>query len=276
MFVDLLQTSASTSKFRLPNARLAMLTRISSKSTSQAYSAAQRCLSIRYNSTQSSLPDSSPQDAPPQTLNPSSSEIDLNSKPSGFEPKHPHRHPKSKPIDPKLPAPALRRLFALHHASRNFITPQTLDRAIDAAFATSNHLTPYPTRVEKSLRELERDISARRTEDQQTYPFAPMGQVETELRDQKRLRELETYGASMRTSDGGNMQMPVHGQAHSQGVARESEVRAALYGVEQTGDVTMPGLDSLEDELAAKWLEREHQAEKQARIAEEQGRESTP
>ncbi|KAG8952426.1 hypothetical protein FRC04_004486 [Tulasnella sp. 424] len=250
-----------------------MLTRISSKSTTQAYSAAQRCLSIRYNSTQSSLPSSSPQDAPPQTLNPSSSEIDLNSKPTGFEPKRPHRHPKSKPIDPKLPAPALRRLFALHHASRNFITPQTLDKAIDAAFATSNHLTPYPTRVEKSLRELDRDVSARRTEDQQTYPFGPMGPVETERQEQKQLRDLETYGAGMRTSDGGSIPMPVYGQAHLQHSARDSEVRAALYGVEQAGDVTMPGLDSLEDELAAKRLEK---SRREARIAEQQGRESSP
>ncbi|KAG8959455.1 hypothetical protein FRC00_001590 [Tulasnella sp. 408] len=248
-----------------------MLTRISSRSTGQAYSAAQRCLLIRHNSSQVSQPtSSSSENAPAQTLQ-SGSEI--NSKPTGFEPKQPYRHPKSQPIDSKLPTPALRSLFALHHASRNFITPQTLDKAIDAAFATSNHLTPYSTRVEKSLRDLDREVETRRMEDRENYPFT-LGRAEQELRQQKKLRELETYGAGMRTSDGGSMQMSFAGQAP----ARDSEVRAALYGVEQTGDVTMPGLDSLEDEAAAKRAEKasRRRTKGQARIAEQQGAKSAP
>ncbi|KAG9050844.1 hypothetical protein FS837_001954 [Tulasnella sp. UAMH 9824] len=253
-----------------------MLTRISSRSTGQAYSAAQRCLLIRHNSAQASQPtSSSSENAPAQTLQ-SGSEIEINSKPSGFEPKQPYRHPKSQPIDSKLPTPALRSLFALHHASRNFITPQTLDKAIDAAFATSNHLTPVSTRVEKSLRDLDREVETRRIEDRENYPFT-LGRAEQELRQQKKLRELETYGAGMRTSDGGSMQIPYAHQAPAS-YARDSEVRAALYGVEQTGDVTMPGLDSLEDEAAAKGAEQasRRRTEGQARIVEQQGAKSAP
>lgn len=108
-------------------------------------------------------------------------------------------------------------------------------------------------------------------EDHQTYPFGSSARAEVELRQQKKLRELETYGAGMRTSDGGSMQMPVYSSSHTAGFARDSEVRAALYGVEQTGDVTMPGLDSLEDELAAKRSD-----EREARIAEQQGEKSAP
>lgn len=251
-----------------------MLTRISSRSTGQVYSAAQRCLLIRHNSSQASQPtSSSSENAPAQTLQ-SGSEIEIHSKPSGFEPKDPYRHPKSQPIDSKLPTPALRSLFALHHASRNFITPQTLDKAIDAAFATSNHLTPYSTRVEKSLRDLDREVETRRLEDRENYPFT-LGRAEQELRQQKKLRDLETYGAGMRTSDGGSMPMSFAGQA----LPRDSEVRAALYGVEQTGgDLTMPGLDSLEDEAAAKRAEKaaRRRTKRQARIAEQQGAKAAP
>ncbi|KAG9009579.1 hypothetical protein FRB90_008276 [Tulasnella sp. 427] len=273
-----------------------MLTRIVPKSARQASSTAKRCLLVRYNSTQAREPTfSSPQNEPAPTSKPTISEFDQPPKSVGFQPKDPYRHPPSSPLDSKLPTPALRSLFALHHASRNFITPQTLDKAIDAAFATSNQLQSQQTRVEKTLRDLERDVEQRRTEDSLSHPFA--GKAAQEAAEQRKMKELEVYPSPMRTSDGGKLQLSTATQTLPPSHVRELEVRAALYGVEQVGDATMPSLESLEDEIAAKklvrraeearsageaglteeeTLERSEQAERPTHAGERQGKRPAP
>ncbi|KAG8981716.1 hypothetical protein FRB94_010506 [Tulasnella sp. JGI-2019a] len=161
----------------------------------------------------------------------------------------PHIPPQ---IQPDLPRPALRALFALHNAAENFVTHDNLDAAIDAAFARSNQATTmmYKHRTEWKLAELEEEVDKIRGSDSVTDDMRHL----RELRDREERRQTDfttqrtvVYSSPMLGPEGKDQ---VSFWSHSKAESRELAVRAALYGVEPVGKRTRPGLEAVEEHLA--------------------------
>ncbi|KAG8877992.1 hypothetical protein FRB98_006417 [Tulasnella sp. 332] len=156
------------------------------------------------------------------------------------------------PIQPDLPRPALRTLFALHHAAENFVTHENLDMVIDGAFARSNQLTTmmYKHRSEWKLSELEEEVDKIRTSDSVTDDMRHL----RDLKDREEMRQIDfttqrtnLYLAPTLGQEGRDQ---VSSWSHTKAESRELAVRAALYGVEPAGKRTRPGLEAVEEHLA--------------------------
>ncbi len=141
----------------------------------------------------------------------------------------------SSPIQPELPRPALRGLFALHQTAERFVTRENLDQVIDDTFGPSNY--GPSSRAEMSLEDLEERMNNRRRMTKfTTFPEARIT-----------LDPLSSKGSYPGRS--GPKPIPFDGESASdvtQQQIRESEVKAALYGMEASRDQLTPGLEAVE------------------------------
>ncbi|KAG8904066.1 hypothetical protein FRB99_002337 [Tulasnella sp. 403] len=178
------------------------------------------------------------------------------SSPKGESSSHSQTESNVSPIQSDLPKSSLRSLFALHHAAQHFITPETLDSAIETAFATSNTMaaTSFSQRFERGLQDLENHVKTLRGQDSWAY-LQKEGEEAPFIGDTKSDRYSYTVGVrkaslpnySAMPEGAGTITAPRIMMEKLQ--AREMAVKAALYGVEPDGTQFYPGLDVIEDEL---------------------------
>jgi len=135
----------------------------------------------------------------------------------------------------------LRDLFHLYHSTRDFITLENLDEAIESAFALSNRNDAFYRRNESSLHELEKALQARQAHD--------------------KLMQLPEHGEATSSSYYLNVPPrkfndPTHtlpkSEAPSIPSIREVAVRSALYGLDVYDKTPLPGLEAVEEELATR------------------------
>jgi hypothetical protein len=129
-----------------------------------------------------------------------------------------------------LPPHKMRALVALYHKSDTFITPESLDSAIDAAFTQQRQSTYRNLGKDMSLRELWADVDRRRILPKE-IPAIEMGKNRAGARSQDRMS---------RTS---------RNWSESGGSSREERVMAALFGVAE--GLNEPGYELLRDKTKA-------------------------
>lgn len=140
---------------------------------------------------------------------------------------------RSRAAQPQVSPEKMRALISLYHQSKDFITPETLSVAIDDAFLEDQ--TVWGTGGKRE-----------RTEEQ----------LHKELKDRRALPKLSTTGSVENrspSSDPRDIFSPE--QMHSDYSSwssykpeRDVQLKAALYGIEPSGDVPLPGLEVLEEE----------------------------
>lgn len=116
----------------------------------------------------------------------------------------------------------MRALVSLYHQSETFITPQTLSKAIDEAFAPVDPLAKIP-KFERSYGELKRDVMARRA--------------------QPRMVEWDEAATAPTLAESSRVWS-------DQTTDRERATVEALFGVETNANgMTVPGWDTLEESV---------------------------
>lgn len=159
-------------------------------------------------------------------------------------------------IQPDLPRPALRALFALHHDAQNFIHYDNLDIAIDTAFANANATLTHIPRTEMNLQDLEDRLQSQRQQDDLSDGLnATAESAMRKIAAGHRVHGGRSfrYDAPVLTMDRLDQ---IQTRAMTKTEERDLEVRAALFGMERVDKTVQPGLEAVEEHLATNVLKR--------------------
>lgn len=158
-------------------------------------------------------------------------------------------------IQPDLPRSELRALFALHHAAQNFIHRDNLDAAIDAAFLHANTQNyHHARRIEMRLSDLEERLQKNRQQDK----FIDGLDQEVVSMIRRQTMSHAVHGGKGTRWDAPPMNSTKLSRIQSATMtideSRDRAVRAALFGMEAVGKEVKPGLEAVEEHLAAEVL----------------------